>query len=78
MKKLKMNPYLLSTMGMDTRHAMGMFLVRYDDSIRLWKNYELVMFQPEHLRPDLLEERIAGAMPCHNYKGKGETPQGCW
>ena len=25
--------------------------------------------QPEQLRPDLLEERMEGAMPCHNYKG---------
>ena len=25
--------------------------------------------QPEHLSPDLLAERIDGAMPCHNYKG---------
>lgn len=49
--------------------------------------------QPEHLSPDLLAERIDGAMPCHNYKGKerllfllfkylplgfGESPKGCW
>ena len=48
--------------------------------------------QPEQLRPDLLAERMEGAMPCHNYKGgdmdtdsvdtmcsgHGETPQGCW
>ena len=25
--------------------------------------------QPEQLRPDLLAERMEGAMPCHNYKG---------
>jgi len=34
--------------------------------------------QPEHLRPDLLAERMDGAMPCHNYKGFGESPKGCW
>ena len=49
--------------------------------------------QPEHLSPDLLAERIDGAMPCHNYKGLenhlfmlfkyfplgfGESPKGCW
>ena len=26
--------------------------------------------QPKQLRPDLLAERIDGAMPCHNYKGQ--------
>lgn len=26
--------------------------------------------QPEHLSPDHLAERIDGAMPCHNYKGR--------
>ena len=26
--------------------------------------------QPAHLRPDLLAERIDGAMPCHDYKGE--------
>ena len=34
--------------------------------------------QPEHLRPDLLAERIEGAMPCHNYNDEGEQPAGCW
>ena len=34
--------------------------------------------QPEQLRPDLLSERIEGAMPCHNYRDKGESPAGCW
>ena len=26
--------------------------------------------QPQQLRPDLLAERMEGAMPCHNYKGE--------
>ena len=40
---------------------------------------ELILdIQPVHLRPDLRAERIEGAMPCHNYKGKGEKPEGCW
>jgi len=34
--------------------------------------------QPEQLRPDLLAERIEGAMPCHNYNDQGEQPAGCW
>ena len=29
--------------------------------------------QPEHLSPDHLAERIDGAMPCHNYKGRQIT-----
>jgi len=34
--------------------------------------------QPVHLSPENLAERIEGAMPCHNYKGKGDGPEGCW
>ena len=34
--------------------------------------------QPHHLRPDLLQERIEAAMPCHNYRDNGELPAGCW
>ena len=34
--------------------------------------------QPEQLRPDLLAERIEGAMPCHNYNNRGSGPGGCW
>ena len=28
----------------------------------------LASLQPEHLSPENLEERLDGAMPCHNYK----------
>merc|ERR1712029_88233 len=31
-----------------------------------------------HLPPHINAERIEGAMPCHNYQGHGDTPQGCW
>jgi len=34
--------------------------------------------QPEHLPKEYLEERLEGAMPCHNYKEEGDTPAGCW
>jgi len=34
--------------------------------------------QPHYLHPDNLAERLEGAMPCHNYQGKGDTPAGCW
>jgi len=34
--------------------------------------------QPRHLSPVQLEERIADAMPCHDYMGRGGGPQGCW
>ena len=50
--------------------------------------------QPAPLDSEAQEERIEGAMPCHNYKGEpssaphltltdspsggGETPAGCW
>ena len=34
--------------------------------------------QPEYLSESNLAERLDGAMPCHNYNGKGDTPQGCW
>eukprot|EP00090_Calanus_glacialis_P010145 TRINITY_DN18541_c0_g1_i4.p1 TRINITY_DN18541_c0_g1~~TRINITY_DN18541_c0_g1_i4.p1 ORF type:complete len:146 (-),score=48.34 TRINITY_DN18541_c0_g1_i4:472-909(-) len=34
--------------------------------------------QPEYLPADKLEERLDGAMPCHNYKEMGDSPEGCW
>ena len=34
--------------------------------------------QPDHLQPDKQEERLRGAMPCHNYNNKGSGPEGCW
>lgn len=34
--------------------------------------------QPEHLPEKYLKERLEDAMPCHNYNGKGDTPEGCW
>jgi len=34
--------------------------------------------QPVYLPVDKLEERLDGAMPCHNYRGQGDTPAGCW
>lgn len=37
-----------------------------------------VSLQPWHLPPEVNEERIDGAMPCHNYQGGGDGPEGCW
>lgn len=34
--------------------------------------------QPVYLPIEKLEERMDGAMPCHNYKGQGDSPAGCW
>jgi len=34
--------------------------------------------QPEQLSPSQLKERLEDAMPCHNYRGEGAGPQGCW
>lgn len=34
--------------------------------------------QPVYLSPENLKERMDGAMPCHNYKGEGDGPKGCW
>ena len=34
--------------------------------------------QPEFLSAENLADRIDGAMPCHDYKDKGEGPDGCW
>lgn len=34
--------------------------------------------QPAHLSPENLAERLDEALPCHDYQGKGEGPQGCW
>jgi len=34
--------------------------------------------QPEHMSPEERAERLKDAMPCHNYKGKGAGPEGCW
>ena len=31
-----------------------------------------------HNRLLQLEERMDEAEPCHNYKGKGAGPEGCW
>ena len=37
-----------------------------------------ILLQIWHLPPEVNAERIEGALPCHNYQGFGETPQGCW
>jgi len=34
--------------------------------------------QPVYLHEDKLEERLDGAMPCHNYQDQGDSPDGCW
>ena len=34
--------------------------------------------QPEFLSAENLADRIDGAMPCHDYKDKGDGPDGCW
>ena len=34
--------------------------------------------QPEFLSAENLADRIDGSMPCHDYKDKGEGPEGCW
>ena len=34
--------------------------------------------QPDHLDARRQRERIEGAMPCHNYQGKGDGADGCW
>ena len=34
--------------------------------------------QPEQLSPAQLEERLDDAEPCHNYRGNGAGPDGCW
>ena len=34
--------------------------------------------QPAQLSPRQLEARMEDAGPCHNYKGQGADPSGCW
>merc|ERR1739848_483712 len=34
--------------------------------------------QPYHMSPEHKAERLEDAMPCHDYKGFGEGPEGCW
>ena len=36
------------------------------------------ILQVSHLSPEGNAERIADAEPCHNYKGLGSGPAGCW
>ena len=38
----------------------------------------LVVLQPEYLPQEKLEQRLDGAIPCHNYQGHGDSPGGCW
>ncbi|XP_023348417.1 uncharacterized protein LOC111717141 [Eurytemora carolleeae] len=34
--------------------------------------------QPDHLSKKDLEERMKDALPCHDYNGMGDGPEGCW
>ena len=34
--------------------------------------------QPAHLDREKQEERLEGAMPCHNYNNRGSGAAGCW
>lgn len=42
------------------------------------KKNEKVAENHFHNRLLQLEERMDEAEPCHNYKGKGAGPEGCW
>ena len=39
---------------------------------------EKFCFQTDQMSPSMVEERMEGADPCHDYKDGGPGPEGCW
>ena len=35
-------------------------------------------FQTDQMSPNMVEERMEGADPCHDYNEGGPGPEGCW
>ena len=65
-----------STMVMGIFLAMGLSPAKY---VWLYEGIIIILVtQPDHMAPWQLEERLEHAMPCHDYLGKGEGPEGCW
>ena len=36
------------------------------------------LFQTDQMSPQMVEERMEGADPCHDYNEEGPGPEGCW
>ena len=36
------------------------------------------VFQTDQMSPQMVEERMEGADPCHDYNEEGPGPEGCW
>ena len=65
-------PCQVNTTSVPCRHFLTSFIIGEN------RCCNTNLLQPDQLSPAQLEERMEDAGPCHNYKGQGANPEGCW